>query len=199
MRRGCRSGYGLQIAGAPGCQAMIWSVRRSRFVTRRLPAACSARKRPGPVVSTLIVPKSFASPARRQVSPPHQATTPAAPPEGAQLAADARSGTCAGTNGCGGTQCPNSSPGCFCRVDAQTSAYLCAGAAYDGLNCEQCGPTETCVDLSACGGAGAVGCAVTCTWPRCSRTEAACNAKAGPYRRTVPPCYTRSLERCPSG
>jgi hypothetical protein len=72
-------------------------------------------------------------------------------------------GTCVGSNGCDGTQCPNSSPGCFCRVEAGTGAYICAGAAYDVLNCEQCGPTETCVNLSACGGAGAVGCAVKCS------------------------------------
>lgn len=72
-------------------------------------------------------------------------------------------GTCEGSNGCDGTQCPNSSPGCFCRVESGTGAYICAGSSYDVLNCGQCEPTEVCVNLSACGGTGAVGCAVKCS------------------------------------
>jgi hypothetical protein len=39
---------------------------------------------------------------------------------------------------------------------------FCGGLVYDVLNCGQCGANATCVDHSACGGQGAVGCAVPC-------------------------------------
>ncbi len=71
--------------------------------------------------------------------------------------------SCAASNGCDGAQCPNSNPGCYCRVESGTGAYICAGAAYDVLTCGQCEATEVCVNLSACGGAGAVGCALKCS------------------------------------
>jgi hypothetical protein len=70
--------------------------------------------------------------------------------------------TCASSNGCDGIQCPGSGLGCYCRISAKTGAIICAGGADIVLNCEQCEPTQVCVDLSACGGAGAVGCAVPC-------------------------------------
>lgn len=73
-------------------------------------------------------------------------------------------GTCTASNGCDGTLCPNSSsPGCYCRIESGTGAFICAGAAYDVLTCDQCEATEVCVNLSACGGAGAVGCALKCS------------------------------------
>lgn len=70
--------------------------------------------------------------------------------------------TCAGTNGCGDMQCQVGGATCFCRINAETSATFCGGSAYDVLNCSQCGANTTCVNLSACGGAGAVGCAAVC-------------------------------------
>ena len=70
--------------------------------------------------------------------------------------------TCAGSNGCGDLQCPNSSPGCLCRIESGTGASICAGPANDVLTCDQCEPTQVCINLSACGGAGAVACAVKC-------------------------------------
>ena len=70
--------------------------------------------------------------------------------------------TCAGTNGCGDMQCQAGGATCFCRINAQTGETFCGGSAYDVLNCSQCGANTICVNLSACGGAGAVGCAAIC-------------------------------------
>jgi hypothetical protein len=70
--------------------------------------------------------------------------------------------TCASSNGCDGILCPSGGSGCYCRISASTGESICAGGAYLVLHCANCLPTEVCVDLSACGGAGAVGCAVPC-------------------------------------
>lgn len=75
---------------------------------------------------------------------------------------DPGASTCTGSNGCDDRQCQVNGVTCFCRINAATSEYFCGGSVSDALNCGQCGGGTVCVDLSACSGAGAVGCAVTC-------------------------------------
>ena len=70
--------------------------------------------------------------------------------------------SCAGTNGCGDSFCQVNGVQCFCRIDAESKDVFCGGTVFDVLNCDECGPPDTCVDLSACGGQGAVGCAAPC-------------------------------------
>jgi hypothetical protein len=67
--------------------------------------------------------------------------------------------SCAGSNGCGNKRCgPNDA--CFCRIAARDGTAFCGSAAYEVLNCGQCGGGTICVNLAGCG--AGVGCATPC-------------------------------------